>query len=176
MPPLCRPFVHAVALLACLVVVAPRLSAQAPQGCQAPEHRQFDFWVGDWTVTTPQGNLAGTNRIERTLQACVLVEHWIGSKGGAGNSFNLWTATDGKWHQVWVDDSGNMLTLAGGLDGTRMVLAGTHPTPGQPAVTTTERITWTPVAGGTVRQLWESSIDGGTTWTTQFDGLYTRKP
>ena len=28
---------------------------------------------------------------------------------------------------------------------------------------------------GTVRQLWETSADGGTTWTTSFDGLYTKR-
>jgi hypothetical protein len=25
-----------------------------------------------------------------------------------------------------------------------------------------------------VRQLWEMSTDGGTTWNVEFDGLYTR--
>jgi hypothetical protein len=30
-------------------------------------------------------------------------------------------------------------------------------------------------ADGTVRQLWETSSDGGSTWTTSFDGLYRRK-
>lgn len=169
-----RPLAIAVPILAGLLVITSALSAQSPPGCDAPEHRQFDFWIGSWTVTTPQGDLAGTNRIERTLKGCVLVENWAGSKGGSGNSFNLWTATDGKWHQVWVDDSGTMLTLVGGLQGTSMVLTGTHAAPGRPGVTSTERITWTPLDGGRVRQLWESSTDGGTTWSSQFDGLYTR--
>ncbi len=174
MPPLRRPLGHVVPFLACLFCFVTRLSAQAPQGCASPEHRQFDFWIGDWSVTTPQGDLAGTNRIERTLQGCVLVENWVGSKGGAGNSFNLWTAADGKWHQVWVDDSGNMLALSGGMQGSSMVLTGTHPAPSRPSVTVTERITWTPLDGGKVRQFWESSTDGGTTWASQFDGIYTR--
>jgi hypothetical protein len=164
---------RASSIVSFLLILTARLSAQAPQGCEAPEHRQFDFWIGSWTVATPQGNLAGTNRIDRTLKGCVLLENWSGSKGGSGTSFNLWTASDGKWHQVWVDDSGNMLNLSGGLEGTRMVLTGAHPTPGSPGTITTERITWTPLAGGTVRQHWEASTDGGATWTTQFDGLYT---
>ena len=171
-----RSFGRASRIMPLLYLLVSSLSAQGSPACEAAEHRQFDFWVGDWTVTTPQGDLAGTNRIERTLKGCVLVENWSGSKGGAGNSFNLWTAVDGRWHQVWVDDSGNMLALSGGFDGKRMVLTGAHPTPGRPALTTTERITWTPLEAGTVRQLWESSTDGGVTWTSQFDGLYTRKP
>jgi len=38
-----------------------------------------------------------------------------------------------------------------------------------------DRITWTPRADGTVRQLWETSADGKT-WSAIFDGLYSRKP
>ena len=38
-----------------------------------------------------------------------------------------------------------------------------------------QRITWTPLDGGRVRQHWESTTDGGKTWVTAFDGLYTRR-
>jgi len=41
-------------------------------------------------------------------------------------------------------------------------------------VTITDRITFTPRADGTVRQFWQASRDGGTTWTTSFDGIYRR--
>jgi hypothetical protein len=37
------------------------------------------------------------------------------------------------------------------------------------------RITWTPNADGSVRQLWESSGPNGQ-WVVVFDGLYRRKP
>ena len=40
----------------------------------------------------------------------------------------------------------------------------------------TQCVTWTPKSDGSVRQHWESTADGGKTWTTQFDGLYTRAP
>ena len=39
---------------------------------------------------------------------------------------------------------------------------------------TLNRITWTPLPAGQVRQLWETSSDGKS-WTVAFDGLYTRK-
>jgi hypothetical protein len=38
-----------------------------------------------------------------------------------------------------------------------------------------QRITWAPQADGSVRQLWESSKDGGRTWSTAFDGKYVKK-
>ena len=74
---------------------------------------------------------------------------------------------------TWVDDSGSLLTLEGGLVGASMALSGGKTASG--GARTIERITWTPNRNGQVRQLWESSPDGGKTWTVQFDGLYTRK-
>jgi hypothetical protein len=35
------------------------------------------------------------------------------------------------------------------------------------------RITWSPLDGGKVRQLWETSKDKGVTWQTTYDGLYS---
>ena len=159
-----------------LLLVLPRLAvAQGRQGCAAPEYRQFDFWVGDWTVTTPKGKTAGTNRIESILGGCVLQEHWVSSNGGDGTSLNMWNAADSTWRQVWMDAGGNLLELEGRLVSGSMVLTGAHPTPGKPGSVTIERVTWTPREGGMVRQHWEASTDGGATWATQFDGLYVRK-
>ncbi len=42
-------------LLARSAVATPDLPAQtppAPPRCDTPEFRQFDFWVGDWNVTS----------------------------------------------------------------------------------------------------------------------------
>jgi hypothetical protein len=55
-----------------------------------------------------------------------------------------------------------------------MVMTGEAPSSKKPGVTALQRVTWTPSSDGTVRQLWESSEDGGTTWTTVFDGRYSR--
>ncbi len=33
--------------------------ALAATACDAPEHRAFDFWLGEWQVRTPDGKLAG---------------------------------------------------------------------------------------------------------------------
>ena len=38
-----------------------------------------------------------------------------------------------------------------------------------------QRITWEQPSPGRVRQLWESSADAGATWTTAFDGRYTKR-
>ena len=144
-------------------------AAPPPGGCAASESRQFDFWIGDWNVVDPAGKVAGHNRIEAILGGCALAEHWDGAGGGRGASYNAYDARTKTWQQFWVDRSGGVLHLAGAFDGKRMVLRSTQP--GAHG----DRITWTPNGGdGTVRQLWETSDDGGTTWTTSFDGRYER--
>ena len=158
-----------------LIVLLPLLSSPAQQRptCTAPEFRQFDFWVGKWDVTTPDGKPAGTNEITRELKDCVLHEHWQGAGGGNGESFNIYDRTTRKWHQTWVADGGMLLLLDGGLDAGRMVLSGRTSSPSQPA-TVLNRITWTPSDRDHVRQLWETSPDDGKTWTVLFDGRYVR--
>ena len=73
-----------------------------------------------------------------------------------------------------MDQQGTLLLLDGTLRQGAMVMTGEAPSSKKPGVTALQRVTWTPSSDGTVRQLWESSEDGGTTWTTVFDGRYSR--
>ena len=148
------------------------MSAEEPlrSGCKDGASRQFDFWVGHWRVTE-HGKLAGDNRVEPILDGCALLENWTGAKGGAGKSLNFFDREDGLWHQTWVDRSGGALFLAGKFENGAMRLEGERAATGeQPA--TRHRITWTPLPGGKVRQLWESTAVGKDLWSTRFDGLY----
>jgi hypothetical protein len=142
-----------------------------PTTCDSAEHRQFDFWLGEWDVTTPDGKPAGRNVITRELKGCVLHERWTGAGGMNGESFNMWDAVRKRWHQTWVSDSGNLLLLDGAFQNGAMQLVGVSGPTDRPA---TNRITWTPAADGTVRQHWEVSADGGQTWKSAFDGRYRR--
>src|SRR5512143_140697 len=92
--------------------------------CDAPEYRQFDFWAGDWQVTRPDGSVAGTNRITLEYGGCVLHEHYATPKGYSGESLNTFDAGRKVWHQTWVDSTGTLLLLEGGLRGRDMVLEG----------------------------------------------------
>lgn len=137
--------------------------------CRAPEYRQFDFWVGRWQVTTPDGQVVGTNLITREHGGCVIRESWTGARGMTGTSLNIYTAATRRWHQSWVDSTGSLLLLDGEFRDGAMRLAGETFGPGGRQ---RSRITWTP--GERVRQLWETSSDGGKTWETIFDGMYQR--
>jgi hypothetical protein len=142
----------------------------AARPCAAAPYRQFDFWLGAWTVTRPDGKTAGTNRITRILGGCALREQWRGAGGSTGTSLNVYDAEANRWRQTWVDDRGGVLLLTGGLREGKMMLEGE--TAASAGKTVRQRITWTPLPGGRVRQFWDSSSDGGKTWETEFDGIY----
>jgi hypothetical protein len=148
--------------------------APSPPPCGSAEHRQFDFWIGQWDVFAPDGKKAGDNRIESIDGGCALVERWRGRGGFTGTSLNSWDAGSRRWRQHWVDSQGGLLQLSGAFDGARMVLSGMQPHDSRPGVMLRHRIAWTPQADGAVRQLWEQSEDDGRSWSTVFDGRYVR--
>lgn len=143
--------------------------------CSAPEFRQFDFWLGRWEVRDVDGEVVGHNEIRRVSGGCGLLESWEGAGGGTGRSINTYDADLGRWTQRWVG-AGATLWLEGGLeeepDGRRMVLAGTRAR-STPRGEVLDRISWTPLPDGRVRQVWEVSADEGDTWRDIFVGLYT---
>lgn len=153
--------------------MAASLSAQpAPPPPLPPESRQFDFWIGEWDVTTPDGKPAGTNKIEAIAGGAGLLENWSDADGGSGKSLNAYSAAKKQWQQYWVGSSGGILELSGALVNGSMVLTGEHDVRGRHVM---ERITWTPNPDGAVRQHWEQSTDGSKTWQTAFDGHYRKK-
>jgi hypothetical protein len=149
--------------------------------CTAPQYREFDFWLGEWEVHGPQGQFLGRNRISSRYGGCVVVEEWESAGGGSGSSFNVYDSNTKGWHQFWVDATGtnwlssdregNPVTLRGGIRDGAMVMTS-HPDT-LPSIGMT-RATWRPLPDGGVRQTFESSQDGGKTWTMSFDGRYKK--
>lgn len=138
--------------------------------CSAQEYRQFDFWVGEWEVTNPDGEVVGHNTIRRVAGGCGLLESWEGAQGGTGRSLNMYEPSKDRWTQTWVG-TGVILHLAGGLRDGAMVMSSVRATPRGEVM---DRITWTPMEDGTVVQHWELSTDGGESWRTAFRGTYTK--
>jgi hypothetical protein len=155
------------ALLPFLIGSASLVSAA--EVCGAPEFKQFDFWIGSWTVRNPAGKVVGSNEITRASAGCALLERWTGGTGITGLSISYYDSTESKWHQGWVGSDGQILNLAGAVAGKAMVLSQEH------SNHRVDRVTWTPLPDGKVKQEWESSADGGKTWKTEFIGLYERR-
>ena len=157
-------------------------SAVSPSPCSGPDYQSFGFWIGTWDVTQ-NGVAAGRNRIQSIDNGCAMLEHWTSAAGTlTGHSLNFYDRTTDSWHQTWVDSTGSVLRLSGGLEANNaredapaimsMVLRGKRKIAG--GGMQENRISWTPNADGTVRQHWVQSDDGDT-WTTVFDGLYQRR-
>lgn len=145
-----------------------RLPTGEDEPCSGEAYRQFDFWRGSWEVHAG-GRLAGHNEIRAVAGGCGLEESWSGAGGSDGTSLNYYDPSDGRWHQLWVGSGGLILHLSGGLEEGEMVLSGERTADGEPI---RDRIRWSPLENGEVRQLWEVSRDGGETWTPAFDGRY----
>ena len=87
---------------------------------------------------------------------------------------NFFEKLDKTWNQLWIDNQGNTLKLKGQFDGESMVLIS-DPAINRDNHIVINKITWTPLENGDVRQLWESSQDGGNSWQVLFDGNYSKK-
>lgn len=121
------------------------------------------------------GSIAGSNRIEKLEDNCVIRESWKGAKGiSTGTSTNFYNGTTGQWEQLWVDNSGAHLKLKGNRTGNKMILSSEEfiGKDGKPAV---HRITWISNNDGTVRQLWEILQEDGKVVKVAFDGLYKKQ-
>lgn len=150
-----------------------RKSDLAVNPCKAkPEFRQFDFWIGEWDVKSPQGLPAGTSSVQLILGQCIIFENWTGGAGTNGKSFNIFDSNDNKWHQTWVDDKGTFTHYIGGFQDGKMVVVADRIVGGKK---TLAKMTFSKLPNGDVRQLGENSTDEGKTWTTAFDLIYSRK-
>jgi hypothetical protein len=172
----------AIALLA-LLVLLPAAHAQsgpaqpvAASQCGSAEHRQFDFWLGDWDVydVPDTTKVVARARISRMLGGCALREVYTQPDGMEGESFSLWDPTKGRWHQSWATNRGALLLLEGRFDGGRMVLVA--PVWKPDGSSTQLRGTWWP-EGRNVRLKAERSTDGGKRWGPVFDIVFRpRRP
>lgn len=179
------------ALFAALLVPSPVFAQSAqpaaaqpqtvkPLPCASADHRAFDFWIGTWDVT-PAGKEESTaiNRISAQHGGCVIREEYQTNGGYTGMSMSFYDTTRQRWHQTWMGADGTVLYVEGGLDENGAMVLSNANTPGYVKGSPINRVTWTPNKDGenvmSVRQHWQSSSDDGQSWTTVFDGLYTRQ-
>lgn len=109
-----------------------RVAPQMP--CASGPSRQFDFWLGEWTVAGAAGTDVANSRILSALDGCAILEYWLPWGGLAGRSLNGYDADAGVWRQTWVASAGRPFRMAGNLGadgvmrmtGTRLATNGWH--------------------------------------------------
>ena len=94
------------------------------------------------------------------------------SPGSTGTSFNYYDVRDKKWHQLYLDNSGNAgnYPAMGGslLDGKMVRLT-------DDTNKTLTRWTWYVMEPGKVKQMAELSTDHGKTWKTIWNSAYVMR-
>lgn len=137
---------------------------EAKPVCQSAQSRAFDFWLGEWQVTTPaRPDWVASSKITLANNGCSINEAYQTPGGYAGTSVNFYDAGRGEWHQTWIDNQGNPLYLKGKFKDGAMVL-----TDGK------NEITWTPLPDGRVRQHWRNLQEADPAKQTLFDGYYRK--
>jgi hypothetical protein len=173
-----RAFIAALAISALFAVSsnAQTQSTQPPPNCDAPAHHALDFWIGEWDAyRADNDHLAGRSSITASDGGCVINEHWT-SLGApyTGRSLNTFDSASGKWEQYWADSAGNHLYFIGGVqEGGAVSMATTGPSdaPGPNGQRQWQRVTFTPLPDGSVRQQGDVSPDGRT-WTLSYALIY----
>jgi hypothetical protein len=154
----------------------PAATKAAPTPCaDAAERHRFDFWIGEWDVTTKGGTHVGASAVQSVSGGCALLENWTSANGGHGKSLNAYNPAIGQWQQYWIGQDGNPTEFRESTwEGASIVLRAHSPAAAKTPATE-QRLTFSPVDSATVRQHGENSTDGGATWTTTYDFYYHRK-
>lgn len=143
--------------------------------CQDPEFRQFDFWIGDWDVTsTGDATPQGTSHIAKEMDGCVVWENWksLGSPY-FGKSYNTYNVNLKRWEQYWVDNGAGVIFFHGTLkDGVMDYWTDDVPQPDGKVLR--RHLQFFDLAPGKVRQFSQGSNDGGKTWNVEYDLTYNR--
>ncbi|MGP1354435.1 MAG: tetratricopeptide repeat protein [Parasphingopyxis sp.] len=150
-------------------------AVEAMTPCTDPAYRAFDFWLGEWDVTAGGATTpTASSRISARHGGCVVLEEYDAG-GYTGMSINFYDSISGRWHQSWMANNGVPVYIEGNLDENGAMVLTDADLPISAATGTINRVTWSVEEGGAVRQYWETSSDGGETWSVAFDGLYTRR-
>ena len=132
--------------------------------CSSAEHRAFDFWLGQWQVSSAERpGWQASSSITLSNNGCSLNEAYTTPGGYAGSSLNFYDTARGLWHQTWVDNQGSPLHLEGNFANGSMILSDDD-----------NRISWSVQPDKRVRQHWQVTQDNGKTWNTAFDGYYQK--
>jgi hypothetical protein len=117
------PLVLIAALLAAPHAAAAAQTSVSP--CVDEAARQFDFLVGDWTVTkTGDADPLAKVSVTRVADGCALLETLTPLKGISGAALFTYDADATLWRMTEVSGDGEIIQVQGGLQGGQMVLEG----------------------------------------------------
>jgi hypothetical protein len=152
------------------------VNAGRPAGCVTPEHRQLDFWIGEWDVSPAGSTMVVAESTIRPLdQGCSIFEEWRPFAGAGGHSISSFDGADGAWHQEWVDGNGQRTPFVGRFaDGVMRLDNLAAPPPNAPSGLR-RRMNYQAIDANTVRQWGEQYDAASQGWVVTWDFTYRRR-
>lgn len=171
---------HATMAAVAVACMIPHLATAAEgepvsRDCATPEHRQLDFWIGDWDTfesDAPGGASIARARVKSIAQGCALHELYEQNDGLIGESILSYDSVHKRWQQTWVTNRGALMVIVGTFVDGALVLQGDVRL--KDGTSVLQRITWKAQGMG-VRESAVLSRDGGKTWTPAFDVLFLNR-
>lgn len=166
-------FLSIILMLFQLIFVTSRTIAQED------DKTWFDFWVGHWEVSWSEadGKIGrGTNTITKTLDNVVIEENFKvldgNSKGYLGTSISVYNPQKKTWHQGYADNQGAYFSFVGERQGDKRIFKTEMIVQGEKQII--QRMVFYDIKQNSMTWDWESTIDGGKTWTLNWRINYKR--
>jgi hypothetical protein len=157
-----------------LLAISRSAAADSGKCAAVPASQALNYWLGDWTVTTPEEPGSSTSKVSLLLDKCVVVENWKDGTGHSGENIFAYNLGEKSWRGMFVNDHGQAHVFVDGK-----VAAGTAefdgPSRGPKGEMILNRIRLVRKTPNKVEQTWEQSTDNGNTWTMVFRGEYSRQ-
>ncbi|MGC2242274.1 MAG: hypothetical protein WBA06_01505 [Candidatus Aquilonibacter sp.] len=133
-------------------------------------YHALDFSIGAWSISVLGESTKGSSEIRRDIRGCAIVEEWKG-QNDIGINVDAYNTEDKHWHRFFVDSYGKFHVFEGVAANGAIVYTGTsREADGRVFM---HRLTLRSHGSNEMTQLWQKSADGKT-WTTAFEGTYTR--
>jgi hypothetical protein len=164
-------------IVVAITMISTSAAAQQSQTspCTAPEFRQMDFWLGVWDAyySADATEPGGRNTVTRAFDGCVIQEDFDGgaqASGLVGRSVSTYHTQTQLWRQTWVDNQGGYFALTGGPAGEDFILSTTRIRENAPH----QRMVFEDITPDSFTWRWQSSADGGVSWTDRWVIWYRR--
>src|SRR5450755_963329 len=103
-----------VVLGAATQVLADPAPTSPPAGCNVPDYRQLDFWLGDWDTFDPDSTTSVARaHVDLIAAGCAVHELYEQTDGLIGDSILSFDPVRKLWQQTWVTNRGSLMVIAG---------------------------------------------------------------
>lgn len=152
----------------------PACAAVDPPACVAGSQGSgLGFWLGHWQISDGEQPSRAASVVSLELGKCLVVENWSDATGHRGENLFGYNLDSKSWNGMFADNEGRIHLFDRGT-----VAAGKAEfygrSLGPDGRTVLNRVAIVRKSRDDIEQTWQKSADNGATWTTAFQGEYSR--